>query len=149
MVDYDPLVGYRYPLPQEATILALTPKDIQKNRHALAPFDKNRVEKLREIEREAFARFTGQFDELEAALGMLHLGDHVGWKPLVLIHNKRTIKKYEEILGINIREFFPAEGPSVDRSRGYAIAKQIGNFWKAVSGEVKDEELKAQRRELT
>ena len=96
--------------------MALTPKDIQKNRLALAPFDKKRIEQLHEIEREAFARFSGQFDELEAAFGLLHLGDHLGWKPLVLIHNKRTIKKYEEILDINIREFFPPEGPSEARS---------------------------------
>ena len=101
-----------------------------------------------EIERDAFARFTGQIDEYESAVGMLHLGHHVGWKPLVLIHNKRTIKKYEEILGINIREYFPEEGPSAERSLGYKVAKKIGNFWKAVSGEVKDDELKSQRREI-
>lgn len=98
--------------------------------------------------REAIARFHGQIDELEAALGMLHLLDHVGWKPLVLVHNKRTIRKYEEILGIIIREFFPEEGPSAERALGYRIAKKIGNFWKAVSGDIKSEELKAQRREL-
>lgn len=76
------------------------------------------------------------------------LGDHLGWKPLVLIHNKRIIRKHEEILGISIREFFPEEGPSAERSLGYSIAKKTGNFWKAVSGEIKSDELKAQRREL-
>ena len=128
--------------------MALTQAEAQKNLHKLAPFSQERVEQLHTIERQAFASFTGQFDELEAALGMLHLGDHLGWKPLVLIHNKRTIRKYEEILGINIREFFDAEGPSAERSMGYRIAKQIGNFWKAVSGEIKSDELKAQRREV-
>ncbi len=128
--------------------MALDQAAIQKNQLALAPFNLERIEQLHEIERKAFANFTGQFDELEAAIGMLHLGDHLGWKPLVLIHNKRTIRKYEEILGINIREFFPEEGPSSHRSIGYTIAKKIGNFWKAVSGELKNEELKAQRREV-
>lgn len=128
--------------------MPLTPAEIQKNLHNLAPFSRERIEQLHEIERQAIAGFTGIFDELEAALGVLHLGDHLGWKPLVLIHNKRTIRKYEEILGINIREFFPEEGPSAMRSRGYSIAKKIGNFWKAVSGELKDDELKAQRREV-
>ena len=128
--------------------MALTPAEVQKNLHKLAPFSQERIEQLHAIERQAIASFTGQFDELEAALGMLHLGDHLGWKPLVLIHNKRTIRKYEEILGINIREFFPEEGPSADRSMGYTIAKKIGNFWKAVSGEIKSDELKAQRREV-
>ncbi|MRD73629.1 hypothetical protein GH865_10245 [Rhodocyclus tenuis] len=126
--------------------MPLTPADVQKNLQALAPCSNQRIEQLLGIERQAFASYKGQFDELEAALGMLHLGDHLGWKPLVLIHNKRTIRKYEEILGINVREFFPEEGPSAHRSLGYRIAKKLGNFWKAVSGEVKDEELKASRR---
>lgn len=128
--------------------MALTQAEIQKNLHRLTPHNAERAVELYEIERNAFAKFTGIFDELEAAIGLLHIGDQVGWKPLVLIHNKRTIRKYEDILGINIREFFPEEGPSAERSMGYTIAKKIGNFWKAVSGELKNDELKAQRREV-
>lgn len=128
--------------------MAVTPAQATKNRHALAPYDAAQVERFAKIEREAFAKYTGTFDELEAAIGMLHLGMHLGWKPLVMIHNKRTIRKYEEILGIDIREEFPEEGPSAERSRGYRIAKRLGNFWKAVSGELKDDELKANRREI-
>lgn len=92
-------------------------------------------DQLRRIEREAFLNFEGQFDELEKALGILRLGHHVGWKPIVLIHSKKTVAKYEEILGVKLRDLFPSEGPSADRSFGYRIAKQLSNFWKAVSGE--------------
>lgn len=100
------------------------------------------VKQVEEITRE----FVGQFDELENALGMLMMGRLLGWKVLVLIHNKRTIRKYEEILGgINIREAFPEEGPLAYKSLGLKIAKQLGNFWKAVSGELKIDD----RRELT
>ncbi len=88
--------------------------------------------------------FRGQFDELESALGMLMMGRLVGWKVIVLIHNKRTIRKYEEILGISIREEFEPEGPLAHKSLGLKIATELGNFWKAVSGETKIEE----RREL-
>lgn len=122
--------------------------NVIKNRHSLAPYDSEQIERFAKIEREAFAKYIGTFDELEAAIGMLHLGMHLGWKPLVLIHNKRTIRKYEEILGIDIREEFPEEGPSAHRSIGYSLAKKIGNFWKAVSGELKDDELKAERRNI-
>lgn len=128
--------------------MPLTAAEIRKNTARLAPLTQDQVWQLYEIERKAFASYTGQFDELEAAIGMLHLGYHIGWKPLVLIHNKRTLRKYEEILGIDIREIFPEEGPSWERSIGYKLAKKIGNFWKAVSGEVKDDELKAQRRTI-
>lgn len=120
-----------------------------KNKARLATLTTAEVLHLHQIERDALAHFSGSIEEFESAVGMLHLGHHVGWKPLVLIHNKRTIRKYEEILGINIREFFPEEGPSADRSMGYVIAKKLGNFWKAVSGELKDDELKKSRRELS
>ena len=93
-----------------------------------------REAELNRVEREAFANFSGSFDDLEAALGMLRLGDHVGWRVLVLIHNKRTIRKYEQILNIQVRDFFERETPSSKRSMGYKIALQLGNFWKAVSG---------------
>jgi hypothetical protein len=126
--------------------MPLTPADVRKNLLALAPYDRQRIEELHDIERNAFAKFTGNFDDLEAAIGMLHMGAHIGWKPLVLIHNKRTIRKFEEILNVEIREIFPGEGPSADRLLGYKIAKKIGNFWRAVSGDVKDDELKAHRR---
>ncbi len=128
--------------------MSLTPAEIRKNLHRLADLSPDQVWAMYQIERNALARFKGQIDEFESAVGMLHLGHHVGWKPLVLIHNKRTLRKYEEILNINIREFFKPEGPSAERSYGYVLAKKLGNFWKAVSGEIKDDDLKAQRREL-
>lgn len=90
---------------------------------------------LERIQREAFLHFEGSFEDLEKAIGILYLGHHLGWKPLVLIHSKKTIAKYENILGIQLREQFPPEGPSADRSVAWTIAKRLSNFWKAVSGE--------------
>jgi hypothetical protein len=95
-----------------------------------------RAEQLTSIVNDALNRFSGSSDELEKAVGMLMLGDYLGWKVLVILHNKRTIRKYEEVLDISIREFFPEEGPIAERSLGYEIAKKVGNFWKAVSGDI-------------
>ena len=86
---------------------------------------------------EAVHNFTGPFDELESALGMYALGRHVGWKVLFILHSKKTVKKYEDILGISVREEFQEEGPESLRSVGYSIAKTFSNFWKVVSGEEK------------
>ncbi len=91
------------------------------------------------ISRRAIADFEGQLDDLERAIGMLHMGFHFGWRVLVLVHSKRTIRKYEGILGIVVRDFFPEEGPSSYRSSGLKIAMGLDNFWKAVSGETKIE----------
>jgi len=110
--------------------------NFQKNLKKLANRTVDQAAELERIEKEAIAKFSGQLDQLNAALGMLRMGDHFGWRVLYIIHSKRTIRKYEEILGIKIRELFPEEGPSADRSIGYRIAKEFGNFWKAVSGDL-------------
>lgn len=93
----------------------------------------------------AATRFRGDFGELESALGLLFLGKYVGWRVLVLIHNKRTIKKYEEILGIEVRKAFPEEGELSDKSLALNVVKKLNNFWSAVAGETKIED----RRKLT
>jgi len=100
------------------------------------------ITELERIEREAIANFKGKLTNLEAALGLLRVVGHVGCRLLVLIHNKRTLRKYEDILNIKFKEYFPDEGPSHERSFGYMAAKKIGNFWKAVSGEIKIERKK-------
>lgn len=94
---------------------------------------------LQNIEHKAISNFIGMLDELESAVGMLRIGHHVGWKVLYIVHSKKTIRKYEEILGIKIRELFPEEGPSAVRSTGFVLAKSASNFWKVVSGEIKIE----------
>ena len=78
-----------------------------------------------------------QIDELEPALGMYMVGFHFGWKVLHLVHSKKTIKKYEEILGIKITEVFEPVGPDADRTNAHKIITTVSNFWKAVSGEEK------------
>ena len=113
-----------------ATIMA-------KRRLHIDPMSAAEAEALMKRVDNATREFQGQFDELESALGMLAVGRLVGWKYLTFIHNKRTIKKYEEILGINIREAFPEEGPLISKSKAYTLVKQLGQYWKAVSGEVK------------
>lgn len=108
--------------PKEQIIAKLTPE--QKRQ-------------LEEIEENAIAGFTGQLDELESALGMLRMGHHLGWKVLYIIHSKQTIRKYEDILGIKIRDIFDEKGPSSYRSYGLQFAEMCSNFWKAAGGDIK------------
>ncbi|MBL4821226.1 MAG: hypothetical protein JKY98_09615 [Gammaproteobacteria bacterium] len=95
------------------------------------------LEEVHEITYKAIAHYKGQADKLETAIGALVLGYQVGWKVLYIIHNKRTIRQYEAILGINFREFFPEEGPASKRSMGYKVAKELKKFWQVVSGDIK------------
>ncbi len=68
---------------------------------------------------------------------MYLLAHHLGWKVLYLVHSKKTIRKYEEILGIKLSEVFDEFGPDADRTNAYKIIKAVSNFWKLVSGDEK------------
>lgn len=111
---------------------------------ALTPEESKRVTDLLD---NAIAKYTGDIGELESALGMYVMGRHVGWRVLYIMHSKKTVAKYEEILGINVREEFPEEGPDAHRSVGYTISKKFSNFWKVVSGEEKID--RADRRAMS
>ncbi|KQW76142.1 hypothetical protein ASC67_00205 [Methylibium sp. Root1272] len=68
---------------------------------------------------------------------MYLLAHHLGWKVLYLVHSKKTIRKYEEILGIKLSEVFDEFGPDAERTNAYKIIKAVSNFWKLVSGDEK------------
>lgn len=112
---------------------------IEKNLAKLKPLSVEKLKQLQEIELRAIAKFYGNLDELETALGFLRLGFHYGWRVLAIIHSKKTFKKYEQLLGINARELFPEETPTSDRSMGYTFAKKMEKFWQVVNGEEKYE----------
>jgi hypothetical protein len=112
------------------------PKKVKGNLPRATPEE---AKKIIDLLDKAIVRYDGIYDELEPALGAYLFARHVGWKPLVLIHNKRTIRKFEEVLGIKFREEFLEAGPDAERSNAYRIAIKLSNFWKAVSGDVKVE----------
>jgi hypothetical protein len=80
--------------------------------------------------------FKGQINELESAIGFYMVGRHFGWKPLVLIHDKATVSKYEKILKLNFKDELEPEGPWAKKSVAYSAVLKIKSFWKAVKGEV-------------
>jgi hypothetical protein len=111
----------------------------------LAVLTSEQKAELQAIEDRAIINFVGMIDELESALGMLKIGHHVGWKVIYMVHSKKTVRKYEEILGIKVRDIFPERGPSAGRSVGLALADKFTNFWKVVSGD-KDHKIPTEDR---
>ena len=73
------------------------PNRLEQNIAALAKLSD--AEKVAAFDKAAYAvaSFSGSLEELEKALGMLMIGYQFGWKVLLLVHSKRTIKKYEKI----------------------------------------------------
>lgn len=110
-----------------------------KHRKKLAspkPYTPEEASEVLKVLHKAIDNFHGELDDLERAMGMYLLGKQTGWRVLVIIHTKRTIRKYEKILGIEIRKAFEEVGPLATRSVGYSIVVKLSNFWKAVSGDV-------------
>ena len=65
------------------------------------------------------------------------IGHHFGWKVLHMVHSRRTVARYEAILGIKVRDVFAPIGPDAERANAYAAIQGVANFWKAVSGDEK------------
>ena len=108
----------------------------KKARPKIPPITAEEALELVKMADKAMVDFEGPFEELESALGMLLMGRLFGWRVLLLIHNKRTIRKYQEILGgVDIREMFPETGPFARKSNAFRWVEKFGEFWKAVSGE--------------
>ena len=116
------------------------------SKYPLRKLSREERERLERIEEEAILGFRGSFDDLERALGALRLAPHLGWKPLVVIHSKSTIAKYEGILGVRFSDVAEAEGPSARRSLGFDLARKASNFWKAITGEEPVEKLDRKSR---
>lgn len=110
----------------------------------IEPLTDEEARRLNKIIEVATIEFAGVFDELEKAIGMLMIGRLIGWKALALIHSRRTILKYEKLLGIKIKEEFEERGPLAHKSIALGVVDKVGDFWKAVSGEQSVEN----RREL-
>ena len=85
---------------------------------------------------DAVLRFKGNTQELRGAIGALVMGRHLGWKPLFVMINKNTVKKYESILDVDFREVLPETGPRSEKSVAWLAVQKVSNFWKAVKGEI-------------
>lgn len=119
------------------TVGKLLKMEIKPKSERLVSLTREQREQIRRIEEDAIAAFTGDLTQLEAALGMLRMGHYFGWKVLYLIHSKKTIRNYEQILQVKIREVFDETGPNSYRSVGFAIAQKFSNFWKVAGGDIK------------
>jgi hypothetical protein len=87
--------------------------------------------------KKAFTEYSGDFTVFESAIGALFLGVMIGWRPLLIIHSPKTIKRYEKILDVDFKKILPETIDSLsERSRGYQIVAALDKFWPAVTGNV-------------
>jgi len=82
----------------------------------------------------SIVNFKGDLRDLEKAIGTFAVGRELGWKPLMLIHDKRTLKKYEKILSLDMKEDLPEVGEHAEKSYAWKAVLKLGGFWNAVKG---------------
>ena len=83
----------------------------------------------------AIKRFSGGAGELESAIGLFMVARRFGWKVVYLWHSPATIRKYEKIIGLSLKDVADPEGPLARKSVAWSAVQKIGGFWKAVKGE--------------
>lgn len=93
-------------------------------------------DQLAKLAAKVVKEYEGDLGQLESAIGMMFVCQQFGWRPMILVHDKKTIRNYERILDIKFREAFEPEGPLAQRSVAYRLATKLGNFWKRVNGEI-------------
>jgi len=98
---------------------------------------------MNHVFRKLIEGYEGDLRVLESAIGFRFVGVSYGWRVMLLVHHKSTIKRYETILGIDVRQAFPEFGPLANRSKALNLAKKIGNYWKVVRGGIRREGLSA------
>lgn len=105
-----------------------------------APMDKHPFSNLTPEQRaevdQAVKNFSGMSDNLSSALGALAMGHYVGWRGLLFVHTRPTIKRYEEILGMDFKEVLPERTDQTERLLGIRLADQLNKFWALVKGEI-------------
>jgi hypothetical protein len=83
----------------------------------------------------AITRFSGNAAELESAIGLFLVARRFGWRVVYLWHSPATIRKYERILGLALKDVVEDEGELARKSVAWTAVRKLGGFWKAVKGE--------------
>ncbi len=86
------------------------------------------------IVNKACEEFTGDSGELERAIGMLAFGRRVGWRVIYLTHSRATVRKYENILGVKLKDTIEDVGDLARKSYAWSLYQAAGQFWKRVKG---------------
>lgn len=91
-------------------------------------------ELLQQLSDDAIRRFSGDGRILESAIGCLQLGRFYGWRVMLLLHAQPTVKKYEDILGVDLRDVLPEFSSKTHKSMGFRVYWHSKRFWDSVLG---------------
>ena len=88
---------------------------------------------------QAWEKFEGDLPVFESAVGALFFGRFAGSDALRVVHSWRTLRKYEQILGITFKDELLERTPDSRRVNGIRYADKFSQFWKAIAAGVSAE----------
>ena len=106
----------------------------------------NDEEMMKKID-EVSINFTGQLDDLTAAVGMVMVGRLYGWRVIRLVNSKRLWSFACKLFG-DLKELLPERGVLAHKSLGLAIVDKSGDYWDVVSGRGNRDGLPLQERKM-
>lgn len=81
--------------------------------------------------------YTGSIHDLYSAVGVLAIGQLVGWRVLRITLGMSTYAKYQRILGVDFKVEFPERGNYAKKSLALDMVDGLKNFWDVVKGKDK------------
>lgn len=84
----------------------------------------------------AIEDFQGNVGQLEQAIGAWFIGRRFGWKVLYLMHDRKTIRRHQDLLGVDFQVEMLDVGDLAHKSIAWKAFGKLKSFWKAVKGEI-------------
>jgi hypothetical protein len=101
---------------------------------------------LNEKIKKACDEFHGQLDDLYAAIGLIAMGRHYGWRVMRLIAHRRHWAVAKQIFG-DPKALMPERGRLYGKSLGCKIVDEASGYWDFIRGN-KSIDLQSRRASL-
>lgn len=79
------------------------------------------------------SQFRGQADDLADAIGLVVLGNLVGWRVVRLVLPRRSWEVANRLFG-DLKELLPERGRYSHKSLGLRVVDQVGGYWDFIRG---------------
>lgn len=78
--------------------------------------------------------YQGSVHDLYGAIGVMAVGEGLGWRVLRITLGHHTYTKYQRILKLDFKKEFPERGIYARKSLALDIVDKFHNFWNVVKG---------------
>lgn len=81
------------------------------------------------------AAYRGDGEDISGAVGALVMGQLYGFRGVAMVLSRAKLRRYEELLGLKLRDHMPERTDLSRRILGVRISDEVGKFWAVVKGD--------------